>query len=574
MTSVLERPDAPAAPPPAPAPPRRTLSAPQPRIIVAAALLFGLFAAAIWSIADLGISLNQIERGIEYAGRFLQRTVPFVWPSFGDALWLSILTLAIVICGTVLAAIISIPVAYLAARNTSPSWATRGLGRFAGVWARAWPDAFLAGIFASVLSQSALPGVLALGFHSVGMISKLTADAIEQIDEGPRLALRAAGATKSQEFWGAIWPQILPSFVATVLHRTDINLRVSVILGFVGVAGLGLELSLALRTLNYREAMPWAIIIFGLCVLFEIVSTSVRSLLLGVTPTGRSIGSRLGRKALSSSTADAAAPAAPAAAASRVRPWTRERRQITGFTWLGIFALLGSMVVVALDMPNLTNFWLNAGIAWNRMWPPAVDPIKWPAIGEAMLLTVQIALIATLFSTIFSLVIGSLAARNVAPTNGVRAGFRFALVGIRGLPELLLAFFFIIFTGLGPMAAIVALSIGGVGLLGKLFADSLEEVNPGPERALRATGASRLQIFGSATLPQATPALIGHVLYMLDTNIRSSALLGIIGAGGIGLLILNAQRINQHEMLALLLLLVGLVLVVEALSSWIRQLVK
>jgi phosphonate transport system permease protein len=534
--------------------------------ITAAVLLLGLLAFSLWSLGEMDLRID-----FTYAMSFLERTVPFAWPSLADALWFSTLTLAIVISGTVMAAVLSIPVAYLAAKNTSPAGGTRWLGRFLSVTSRAAPDAIMAMIFALVIGQGALAGVLALGLHSIGMISKLTADAIEQIDEGPRLALRAAGATRGQEFWGAIWPQIMPSFIATVLHRTDINLRVSVILGFVGVSGLGYELSHALNTLNYREAMPWAIIIFVLCVAFEIVSSVVRKTLLGVQPTGRGLGDRIVRRA---SKAPAGPELRPATAHGRIRPWTGERVKTTAFAWIAVVAIGASVVISATQGSNFTNFWTNAGIAFNRLWPPALAESKWEATAEKLFETVQIAGAATLVALLFSIVIGSFAARNVAPNGGVRTGFRFLLVGIRGLPELLLCIFFIILTGLGPGAAVIALGIGGVGLLGKLMADSLEEVNPGPERALRATGATRAQIFASATLPQAAPAFIGHILYLFDTNIRAATILGIVGAGGIGYMLAGAARINQHELLVLLLCVLVIVFIVEALSSWIRQLIK
>ncbi|QTV79579.1 phosphonate ABC transporter, permease protein PhnE [Microbacterium sp. NIBRBAC000506063] len=519
--------------------------------------------------------MGQIVKGIDYAERFLQRTVPFVWPSFGEIVWYSTLTLAIVICGTVLAAVLSIPVASLAARNTTPGKSTRWVGRALTVVTRAAPDAILALIFALIIGQGALAGILALGIHSIGMISKLTADAIEQIDEGPRLALRAAGATRSQEFWGAIWPQILPAFVAIVLHRTDINLRVSVILGFVGVYGLGYELSHHLQTLNYREAMPYAIIIFVLCVAFEIIASAVRRTLLGVEPTGKGLGDRTVRaftKGRSAKTEDAAASAPQRP--SRVRPWDRARLANTVFAWFAAIAVVGSIVVASTQTSSFANVWQNAVIAWNRLWPPMMAREKWEPVFFALLETVQIALAATLFALAFSAIIGSFSARNVAPNTATRNAFRFLLVGIRGLPELLLALFFIILTGLGSGAAVLALGIGGIGLLGKLFADSLEEVDPGPERALRATGASRLQIFGSATLPQAAPAFIGHTLYMFDTNVRSATILGIVGGGGIGYMLSAAARVNQHELLFLLLCVLVIVLLIEALSSWIRQLIS
>lgn len=528
-------------------------------------LLVAMVAVAAWAYAETAPDPAQIARGVDYAGDFLARTVPFVWPTWGEVLWYSTLTLAIVICGTVLAAVLSLPVAYLAARNTSPLATTRWLGRTLSVVSRAAPDAFMAAIFALVFGQGALAGILALGLHSVGMISKLTADAIEQIDEGPRTALRATGATRSQEFWAGIWPQIMPAFIATTLHRMDINLRVSVILGFVGVAGLGYELSHHLQTLNYREAMPYAIIIFVLCVVFEMVSSAVRKVLLGV----EGAGPRRTRGAAAGPSGSGTAPEV-----SRRRPWDRTRVTNSAFAWGALLIVVASVAVSATQGSSFVNFWQNAAIAWHRLWPPMLAPEKWLPLLEALLVTMQIALAATLFALVFSAIIGSFAARNVAPNGTVRSIFRGLLVVIRGIPELLLAFFLIILTGLGSSAAMLALGIGGIGLLGKLLADSMEEVNPGPERALRATGATRLQIFGAATLPLSAPAWVGHTLYLLDSNFRAATILGVVGAPGIGFMLMQASRINHHEMLMMLICVFVVVLLLELLSSWIRKHVK
>src|SRR5690606_2428762 len=177
--------------------------------------------------------------------------------------------------GTALAAVLSIPVAYGAARNTTPHTAVLALCRSIGVIARAIPDVVFVVIFAFLwFNSGTLPAIIAIGLHSVGMISKMFADAIEQVDEGPRLAIRSAGGSKSQEFWSGVVPQVLPAWVAVTLHRADINLRGTVILGVVGVIGIGYELAGALHggPARMRRVMPLVVIITVQCVLFDIVS--------------------------------------------------------------------------------------------------------------------------------------------------------------------------------------------------------------------------------------------------------------------------------------------------------------
>ncbi|MBC7549835.1 MAG: ABC transporter permease subunit [Cellulomonas sp.] len=111
-----------------------------------------------------------------------------------------------------------------------------------------------------------------------------------------------------------------------------------------------------------------------------------------------------------------------------------------------------------------------------------------------------------------------------------------------------------------------------LGLLGKLIADSFEEVNPGPERAATTTGATRVQVFVAATLPQGAPALIGHTFYLLDTNIRAATILGIVGGGGIGYYLLNAGQGSKYDQVtAIVAMILVTVLSVERLSMFVRR---
>ncbi|WP_449372674.1 PhnE/PtxC family ABC transporter permease [Arthrobacter psychrolactophilus] len=157
---------------------------------------------------------------------------------------------------------------------------------------RAFPELILIIILATVFSLGSLPGILAIGLHSVGMIGKLFADAIEQIDEGPRMAIRAAGATKMQQFVSGILPQVTPSWIATILHRNDINLRASAILGYVGMPGLGYELSGSIQRLDYQRAIAVALIIFLLCVAMEIISGVIRKMILRSGHTAAAVPTR------------------------------------------------------------------------------------------------------------------------------------------------------------------------------------------------------------------------------------------------------------------------------------------
>jgi phosphonate transport system permease protein len=381
--------------------------------------------------------------------------------------------------------------------------------------------------------------------------------------------------------------------VATFLHRSDINLRASVLLGYAGVTGLGYDMWLKLQYTDYRHAMAIALVILLLCVAFELVSTAIRSRMLQagsvrVRPGARAVqagaaaGSAPDGAAEESSARRATVPSASvrpapgdrsaAILAASHRPWTRDRLAAAA----GRLAIAAILVLAIAGSHarwlDLVTFWRNIPLVADRAWPPSFGPRTWPMVRGALFTTVQIALIATLLSGIMALVVAPLAARNVAPNAAVRGLARGVLLAIRAVPELILAIVLIILSGLGQQAGTIALALGGLGLLGKLVADSLEETPPGPEIAVRATGGTRLQVFFAATFRLNIPALIGHSLYLFDTNLRAATLLGIVGAGGIGYYLIDASRVSRYDQVtALVAVLIALVLVVEGIAVVTRR---
>ncbi|MGH8794103.1 MAG: phosphonate ABC transporter, permease protein PhnE, partial [Stackebrandtia sp.] len=273
-----------------PAPARRrpkTLTSPRPNTMAAVAVIFAMIGFGLWSLAYLKINIATLVDSVDNAADFLSRTVPLDFPPLAELAPVVAQTLAIVISATLLSVLISVPLAFWAAGNTTHNRATRLSSRGLVVCARAIPDVVLAIIFVRVFGLGILPGVLAMGIHSVGMVGKMYADAIEQIDEGPRTAIRATGARRLQQLVSGVLPQVAPSFVANAMHRLDINLRISVLLGYVGVSGIGKEMKNALSTLNYPRGIALAVVILALIVAMELISGMVRSAIMGrqVQPT-------------------------------------------------------------------------------------------------------------------------------------------------------------------------------------------------------------------------------------------------------------------------------------------------
>lgn len=190
----------------------------------------------------------------------------------------------------------------------------------------------------------------------------------------------------------------------------------------------------------------------------------------------------------------------------------------------------------------------------------------------AMVETLWIGLLGTTLSIPFALLLAVLGARTASPHRIVYQLARGVLSFFRAVPDVVFALIFVTAVGLGPFAGVLALILHNTGVMGKLWAESMEEIDHGPQEALRTAGASRAQIVANATLPQVLPQLAGLLLYRFDVNVRSSLVLGLVGAGGIGLLINKAiKRFQFDEMLTYILIVLVLIVAVDQFSAWVRR---
>ena len=183
--------------------------------------------------------------------------------------------------GTLLAVVMSIPVAYLAATTTTPSMLlTFPLGRALIVLSRSTHEIIFALVFVSALGLGPLPGILALGCRSVGFMSKTTAEAIENVSRGPVEAIAATGAGGTARFLFAVVPQVFPVFLGNAIFQFDINIRRASILGMVGAGGIGLHFSEQMKAYSYGNAGACVLAVVALVIVGEIVSNRVRTKLI------------------------------------------------------------------------------------------------------------------------------------------------------------------------------------------------------------------------------------------------------------------------------------------------------
>jgi phosphonate transport system permease protein len=206
----------------------------------------------------------------------------------------------------------------------------------------------------------------------------------------------------------------------------------------------------------------------------------------------------------------------------------------------------------------------------RESWPPDVSFL--PRLFAPFLETVQIAIIGTVFGAILAIPISVLAARNLSLNLAVWFADRNFMNALRTLPDLFWAMLFATAVGFGPIAGALALTVFTVAVVSKLYSESLEAIDMGITEAIRASGGSWVQMVQFGAIPQAITHYVSYVLYAFELNIRASMVLGLVGAGGIGM-ILETERSNfEYERVTMIILVVLVaVLLIEQLSAFVRK---
>jgi phosphonate transport system permease protein len=198
-------------------------------------------------------------------------------PSILEAIWQ---TINIATIATFIAVFLSLPVAYIAAQNTTPNRFTLWIGRFILVSSRSVNTIIWALLFVAIFGPGIIAGIIAIMFRSIGFLGKLLGEAIEEIDPNPIEALEACGASRFKIVLYGIVPQVLPAFFAISILRWDINLRESTVLGLVGAGGIGIILQGAIDTFQWTEVSMVLLTILALVIFGEVVSTFLRRRIL------------------------------------------------------------------------------------------------------------------------------------------------------------------------------------------------------------------------------------------------------------------------------------------------------
>jgi phosphonate transport system permease protein len=226
--------------------------------------------------------------------------------------------------------------------------------------------------------------------------------------------------------------------------------------------------------------------------------------------------------------------------------------------------------ITSLGLDDLLHIPQQILYVAKQMFPPSLERVD--MVAKAMLQTFEMALIGNLIGIPLSFILAVGGARNLYPHPIIYYMTRGLVTFLRTTPSLVWAIFLIVAVGLGPRAGTVTLAIATIGFCGRFFAEAMEEVDPGPREALMALGAGRTGSIICAVFPAAVPAFINTALFNLEHTTRSSAVLGIVGAGGIGIeLMVSIKTFHYDEAATIMIFVFLMVMGIEQFCAWIRR---
>lgn len=248
--------------------------------------------------------------------------------------------------------------------------------------------------------------------------------------------------------------------------------------------------------------------------------------------------------------------------------------------WLRWTLCVGAAIYLTLALGTAEVNWarvlegLPRGARFFGAFFPPNFTSRWNEITEGIFESIWMTVVSTIIGIAISIPVGIGAAKNAVP-GPIYYLCRGILAISRSFQEIILAIFFVKLFGFGPFAGIVTLSFATIGFYGKLLAEDIEDMDPAQAEAVRATGASWLQWINYGVQPQVMPRMIGLALYRLDINFRESAVIGIVGAGGIGATLDTAfERYEFDSAAAILLVIIGIVMLLEYSSGFLRRRVQ
>ncbi len=254
--------------------------------------------------------------------------------------------------------------------------------------------------------------------------------------------------------------------------------------------------------------------------------------------------------------------------AERASPWRRLRLAAIIVVMAAVYGLCWRYAQV--DLIKLADGLPKLGHWLAQAWPLTLSEL--PLFAERMGETMAMALLGTTAAALLALPMAVLASRNITPFPQLYYPARWLLNALRGIDSFVFALLFVAAVGLGPFAGVLGIALHTWGSAAKLFADHIENAGTGPLDAVRSTGAARMTAIVYALLPDLLPVLLSTTLFWWEFNVRASTVLGVVGAGGIGLELKNSMDLLDFSRLFTIIALILIVVtVLDQISGWLRK---
>jgi len=501
-------------------------------------------------------------------------------------------TLAYAVCGTFFCVVIGLVAGVL---STQVWWKSVSFGSFQAPWLivrailaipRAIHELIWGLFFVNIFGLDPLVAVLAIAIPFGAITAKVFSEILDETPRGPLLALLNSGVPTLNAFAYTLIPQAFPNLLSYGFYRLECSIRAAAVLGIIGAGGLGYQIFLSLQSLRYEQM--WTLM-FALLLL-----SGGTDFLSGLLRQRLGVPSRLDLNVLNLKQRKKLIPPTPLRKGDYDPPFSSRARgdhQVLSEQYrrdpVITLSLLGGVVLLIFSFwyvkADFTKLWaprtaqLLAGV-FHDLFPPDVSQLNQMLTLSAQ--TLAMSILASTGAGLGGILLSFLAARGDKSIQNSKFKIqnsrffltRFVLLFARAVPEPIwaLIFLFVLFPGILPGA--IALAIHNLGILGRLMAEVIENLDERPLRSLKALGATQSQVFLYGILPLTLPRFLAYILYRWEVCIRATVIVGLVGAGGLGrLLTEQLSSFDYKGLLATLIVFLGLTFVVDMISASIRR---
>lgn len=498
----------------------------------------------LWVIVAYGVDFNilRVVRGLPDMYHLIRRMFSPDFSYVQEALPRLLETVEMALVSTTLGVLLGTFLSLFSAKNTTfHPWVPKITAPLF-TFLRTIPNLIWAAILVTVFSVGKFPGMIALTITAILITVKLLREYIETLNKNLLYGVESVGGSKVQVLRFAVLPTIFEHILSIYFIVLEINIRSATILGLVGAGGIGQILWRDLNHLRYDNLATLIILLFTTILIIDILSLNIRK---------------------------------------NLKNFYTPRASITEFKnhqfkkWGGTLALVifGSFwLFFSLDITSDRLFLGLASGGEIILRMIQIDVSYLPRLLEGLLESVYIAFFATITGGIGAILLSYFTAYNTSPSPLIAMLLKGLVNLLRTFPPIIVAIIFFRGVGPGPLAGALALAIYTLGVMTKLYSEVIESAGNRIQEGILVTGSTKLNSYRYGILPQTLPNYVSLILYRLESNIRTSTILGIIGAGGIGTLLSTNITWRNWERVGLLILGIALLMIgIEKISEQVRK---